>query len=104
MLNSLVRLWRRFGAWMKHRPASTDQPAVSQPYLLQISTLVIARIAQAGRTDLAIVGRLRTAPRMGTCYGYCPISGRDRDSPCSKLGLIQPIHSDRRRSCGVVAR
>jgi hypothetical protein len=32
MLNSLVRLWREFSAWMMQRPVSTHQPPVSQTY------------------------------------------------------------------------
>lgn len=33
MLNWLLRLWRRFGAWMMQRPAvSMHHPPVSQPY------------------------------------------------------------------------
>ena len=32
MLDSLVRFWRRFSAWMMQRPLSTHQPPVSQTY------------------------------------------------------------------------
>ena len=32
MLNWLVHLWRRFGAWMMQHRVSTQQPSVPQPY------------------------------------------------------------------------